>query len=73
MTPMAGSKAALLVATAEHGDPAFRQLRAPAHDVEALRGVLADPTIGGMDVRALLNQPGREVEEEIEGFFADRN
>jgi uncharacterized caspase-like protein len=69
---MAGSKAALLVATAEYGDPAFRQLRAPAHDVEALRRVLADPTVGGMDVRALVNLPGQVVEEEVEGFFADR-
>jgi hypothetical protein len=69
---MAGSKAALLVATAEYGDQAFRRLRAPAHDVEALRRVLADPAIGGFDVRALVNQPGQLVEEEIEGFFADR-
>jgi hypothetical protein len=69
---MAGSKAALLVATAEYGDPAFRQLRTPGHDVEALRRVLEDPAIGGMDVRALVNQPGQLVEEEIEGFFADR-
>jgi hypothetical protein len=69
---MAGSKAALLVATAEYGDPAFRRLRTPGHDVEALTRVLADPTIGGMDVHALVNQPGQVVEEEIEGFFADR-
>ena len=69
---MAGSKAALLVATAAYGDQAFRQLRAPGHDVEALRRVLADPAIGGFDVRALVNQPGQLVEEEIEGFFADR-
>jgi Caspase domain len=69
---MAGTKAALLVATADYGDPAFRRLRTPGHDVEALRRVLADPTIGGMDVRALVDQPGQVVEEEIEGFFADR-
>lgn len=71
MSPMAGTKAALLVATAEYSDPAFRQLRAPGHDVEALRGVLADPTIGGFQVRALVDQPGQVVEEEIEAF-ADR-
>jgi hypothetical protein len=69
---MTGTKAALLVATADYGDPAFRRLRTPGHDVEALRRVLADPTIGGMDVRTLVNQPGQLVEEEIEGFFADR-
>jgi hypothetical protein len=69
---MAASKAALLIATAAYGDPAFRRLRAPGHDVEALTGVLGDPAIGGMDVRALVNQPGQVVEEEIEGFFGDR-
>jgi Caspase domain len=69
---MAGTKAALLVATAEYGDPAFRRLRTPGHDVEALRRVLEDPAIGSFDVRALVNQPGQLVEEEIEGFFADR-
>ena len=72
MTLLGGTKAALLVATAEYGDPAFRQLRTPGHDVEALTRVLADPAIGGMDVRALVDQPGQVVEEEIEGFFADR-
>ena len=72
MSPLAGDRAALLVATAEYGDPAFRRLRAPGHDVEALGRVLADPAIGGMDVRTLVNQPGQVVEEEIEGFFADR-
>jgi hypothetical protein len=50
---MAGNKAALLVATAAYGDQAFRQLRTPGHDVEALRRVLEDPAIGGFDVRAL--------------------
>jgi hypothetical protein len=65
---MAGSKAALLVATAAYGDQAFRQLRAPGHDVEALRRVLADPAIGGFDVRALVNQPGQLVEEETRAF-----
>jgi Caspase domain len=69
---MAGTKAALLVATAEYSDPAFRRLRTPAHDVEAFRRVLADPAIGDFEVQALVNQPGQLVEEEIEGFFADR-
>jgi len=72
VSPLAGTKAALLVATADYGDPAFRRLRAPGHDVEALRRVLADAAIGGFDVRALVNQPGQVVEEEIEGFFTDR-
>jgi hypothetical protein len=62
----------LLVATAAYGDQAFRRLRAPGHDVEVLRRVLAVPGIGGFEVRALVNQPGQLVEEEIEGFFADR-
>ncbi|MGH8834868.1 MAG: caspase family protein, partial [Actinomycetes bacterium] len=69
---MVGSKAALLVATADYSDSVFRRLRTPSHDVAALKRVLADPAIGGFDVRALVNQPGQLVEEEIEGFFADR-
>jgi Caspase domain len=72
VSPVAGRKAALLIATAEYGDPAFRRLRTPGHDVEALTRVLADPAIGGFDMHALVNQPGQLVEEEIEGFFADR-
>jgi hypothetical protein len=69
---MVDSKAALLVATADYGDPVFRRLRTPVHDVEALTRVLADSAIGGFDVHALVDQPGQLVEEEIEGFFADR-
>ena len=72
MIPLTSSRAALLVATAEYGDPAFGRLRTPSHDVEALTRVLADPAIGGFDVRTLVNQPGQMVEEEIEGFFAER-
>jgi Caspase domain len=69
---LTGSKVALIVATAEYSDPAFRRLRTPGQDVEALTSVLGDPAIGGFDVRALVNEPGQVVEEEIEGFFADR-
>jgi hypothetical protein len=53
---MTDSKAALLVATSEYGDPRFNRLRAPAHDVEALSGVLGDPDVGAFEVHKLVNE-----------------
>jgi hypothetical protein len=67
-----GRRAALLVAAHEYVDPKLARLRAPPHDVEALQRVLADPAIGGYDVRTLINEPHGHVLEEIEAFFADR-
>ena len=43
--------------------------RAPTGDVRALGEVLADSSVGGFDVRALINRPTGEVAQEIEGFF----
>src|SRR5215467_15256530 len=68
----AGGSYALIVAADQYNDPTFRGLRSPAQDVRALTEVLKDPAIGGYQVRALMNEPGHLVNEEIEGFFADR-
>ncbi len=70
---MSGSRAALLVGADRYDDPKLASLRAPAHDLEALEGVLADPQIGGFEVRRLLNRAHHEVLEELEGFFVDRH
>ncbi|MFC7647558.1 caspase domain-containing protein [Streptosporangium lutulentum] len=51
----------------------MRRLRAPAHDAEALAGVLRDPQIGGFDVRTMLNEPAYVISEAVEEFFADRS
>ena len=68
---MTGRRLALLVATGLYEDPAFRQLKAPSADVEALQGVLTDPAIGGYEVQLLSNAASHQVNQEIEGFFAD--
>jgi N-acetylneuraminic acid mutarotase len=65
-------RAALVVATGQYEDVALRRLRAPVEDAEALADVLADPEIGGFDVRSVVDYRSHEVLEEIEGFFADR-
>lgn len=69
---MAGSSLALIVASDHYDDPGLQRLRGPVRDAEALARILADPAIGGFNVRTLVNQPAFVVSEEIEGFFADR-
>jgi hypothetical protein len=51
-----GTRSALIVANDSYQDPGLRKLRAPAQDARALESVLADPGIGGFDVRVLMNQ-----------------
>jgi Caspase domain len=67
-----GTRSALIVASDEYTDPGLRRLRAPASDAQALEGVLRDPTIGGFEVRTLLNQPAHEINLAVEEFFAHR-
>jgi branched-chain amino acid transport system substrate-binding protein len=71
---MSGTRVALLVGCSDYQDPAFQRLQAPAQDIDALRRVLADPTIGDFTVDTLLDKPSWtvRVSEQIEHFFADR-
>ncbi|MET8003904.1 caspase family protein [Nonomuraea glycinis] len=71
--PSSGRRLALIVASDEYQDPGLRRLRAPAQDAEALAKVLGDETIGGFDVRTMLNEPTSVVNEAVEEFFADRH
>lgn len=68
---MAGRRLALLIATSSYDDAAFGRLRAPDADIEALRDVLADPTVGGYAVDVLSNAASHEVNQAIEEFFAE--
>jgi hypothetical protein len=68
---MAGRRLALLISTDLYEDVTFRQLAAPGADVEALQAVLADPAIGGYAVKVLSNTSSHEVNQAIEGFFAE--
>ncbi|MFS8097750.1 caspase family protein [Lentzea alba] len=63
---------ALIIASYEFADPGLSSLRAPAHDAARLGEVLADPRIGGFQVRTLINSSAAEVNEAVEDFFADR-
>jgi hypothetical protein len=63
---------ALIIASYEFADPGLSALRAPAHDAARLGEVLADPRIGGFDVRTLINTSAAQVNEAVEDFFADR-
>lgn len=63
---------ALIIASYDFSDPGLSALRAPAHDAARLGEVLADPRIGGFDVRTLINTSAAEVNEAVEDFFADR-
>ena len=63
---------ALVVATQTYEDPSLRQLRAPARDVEELRGVLADPEVGGFEVSAVTDRGAHEIRLAIEDFLVDR-
>jgi hypothetical protein len=63
---------ALIVASSEFEDPTLRRLQAPPQDAEELRGVLADPTIGGFQVTTYMNAPSAALSEAIEEFFDGR-
>jgi uncharacterized caspase-like protein len=63
---------ALLISADTYEDGTLARLRAPAVDAEALEGALADPAIGGFQVRRLHNRPSHEVAMEIEELFAER-
>ncbi|MFI1171018.1 caspase, EACC1-associated type [Streptomyces melanogenes] len=67
-----GRRLALLVATYEYQDAGLRGLTAPAHDAEALAGVLRDPDIAGFEVTTLINEPHYRVGEAIGDLFRDR-
>ncbi|MGH3874041.1 MAG: caspase, EACC1-associated type [Pseudonocardiaceae bacterium] len=65
-------RVALLVGCSDYEDPRFPRLPAPAQDVEALAGLLADPTVGDFTVATLFNEPSGVTSEQIEAFFANR-
>jgi hypothetical protein len=67
-----GRRLALLIATYLYQDTGLRQLTAPAHDVEALAGVLADPGIAEFEVTTLINEPHHRVGEAIGDFYHNR-
>ena len=71
MTPE-GRRLALVVASSQFSDETLQQLVAPGQDATDLARVLADATIGGFEVKKLINRPSHEVRREIEAFFTGR-
>jgi hypothetical protein len=67
-----GRRQALLVAADEYQANSLSGLRSPAHDVEALSRVLADPAIGDFDVEQVFNRPAHEITAAIEELFSDK-
>lgn len=63
---------ALIVASFKYEDVGLSQLIAPPQDAESLARVLRDPSIGGFEVKTLLNEPSYKINQEIEVFFSDR-
>jgi uncharacterized caspase-like protein len=70
--PPVSRRLALVIANSQFRDQALRQLHAPGRDAAALTRVLADPAVGGFEVRELIDRPSHEVRREIEVFFANR-
>ncbi|QLE41450.1 ABC transporter substrate-binding protein [Nostoc sp. C052] len=66
------AKVALLIGVSEY-ESGLTPLPAATKDVEAMRGVLLHPEIGGFDdVTLLINPQRHEMEEAIASFFDDR-
>src|SRR5215471_13126229 len=65
-------RSALIIANSEYEDGHLRELVAPARDAEDLERVLADPEVGGFEVKTLLNRPALEISVAIEKFFLNR-
>ncbi len=68
-----GRRVGLVVATGEYDDPALGRLRSPAGDAAALRDLLADPTVGGFDVDALLDAEAGAIRLAVEELVAGRH
>jgi hypothetical protein len=66
------ARSALVVATTSYLDPSLSALRAPAVDAAGFAGVLADPEIGGFDVRTVIDAPAQEVRIAIDEFLGER-
>ena len=72
--PLAGSRLALVVATATYtADPGLSQLRAPAQDAADLAQILADPGIGGFAVTPVIDQPAHLIRLAVEDFLDGRS
>src|SRR3954468_5802564 len=63
------ARRALLVACARYDDPRIRQLRSPAHDIDGVGAVLADPAIGGFELTRLVDEPEATTRRAVGRFL----
>ncbi len=63
---------ALVIATQSYEDLSLRRLRSPGRDAEDLRGLLADPEIGGFAVTSVIDGTSQAVRIAVGDFLADR-
>jgi uncharacterized caspase-like protein len=68
---MSGARAALIVATTTHDDPALGRLAAPSGDAQHLARILGEPTVGGFTVETMLNASSSTIQERVEAFFQE--
>lgn len=67
-------KFALILGNTEYLDPKLSRLAAPDQDVAALAEVLRHSAIGGFDeVTTFINRDARDLNEQVEGFFANKH
>ena len=71
--PPRGPRAALVIATTKYEDPELRQLRAPAHDAQALAEVLGDAAIGAFTVTRVIDADERQARRAIDVFLSGRS
>lgn len=69
---MAARRDALIIATGTYEDDGLRRLRSPAQDAAALGRVLGDSTIGGFEVKQLIDQDEAAMRLAIFEFFDQR-
>src|SRR5438034_6688420 len=68
---MAGRRLALVVACDRYEDAAFGRLVSPGQDALALERALADPAVGGFEVRRVTDPLCHVLHREIEQFFSE--
>ncbi len=64
-------KRALIIVNQHYQDPGLSELPGAAADAEQLKGVLADPAIGGFTVDVVAEGTAHACRRAIQGFFAD--
>ena len=66
-------KYALIIGNTEYDDPLLARLKTPTNNVEKLGGLLADPQIGGYQIKALANADRHTILDEVDLLFRNKS